>query len=48
MNAPAASSHGADRTPKAVLEALLVELRWTLGFLIALLLAMAAKLFGIV
>ena len=33
---------------KADLEALRSELRWMLGFLAALILAMAAKLFGVV
>ena len=38
----------ADLATKADLETLRSELRWMLGFLAALILAMAAKLFGIV
>ena len=38
----------ADLATKADLEALLGEMRWMFGFLVTLLLAMAAKLFGIV
>ena len=38
----------ADFATKADLEALRSELRWMLGFLAALILAMAAKLFGVV
>ena len=43
-----ASVDRADLATKADLEALRSELRWMLGFLAALILAMAAKLFGIV
>ena len=43
-----ASIDHADLATKADLEALRSELRWMLSFLAALILAMAAKLFGIV
>ena len=43
-----ASVDRTDLATKADLEALRSELRWMLGFLAALILAMAAKLFGIV